>query len=581
MSLSASQKRSLLLLVAAILPLALWGGVWIGVNPGDSSDILHPGSLKVFLHGLRFIFPFVAASLAVGVILVRISKHQPAGFGFFSPLGLAALYGAIGLVSALKSPDGSEAIYWAAIYLSAPLVLWAIVWNADILGQLWRLLNVTWLVLIFASLALLAVAAVQFDLVGALTDTTALSKCRSGGWFDLTSGQLRDTGVGRYAAIAAVIAISGVLRWKWWPVWSVVFLASVTLLIFTGARGALIGFIAAGSFIILLHGRRRALIAGIALLAVLTILAATTEILDGFVNDCIFHSQVLGPGTPAGQIPAQAILRLQGVPVQSTDTQLEPALSDLQPNQSEPVLTPAAAAQEGGPPPAGTATQDGGLSPPGAAAQEGGPPPTGVAAQEEGPPTTGTADQEGGPPTTGTSNQGSDPETFPQPQVAPTPAAIFQAPSPVLHVAQQSGSAPGFLQFTGRTAVWKDGLKLFRESPAIGFGFHADRLILKTHMHNSFMQALVQTGFAGAVTFLAAMLFVWVSLFNALRRLDQFPERHKHLVIQAGAILGFLTARAFIESTGAFFGIDWLILAPIMLYLHVISSNPQLAKDTA
>ena len=100
-------------------------------------------------------------------------------------------------------------------------------------------------------------------------------------------------------------------------------------------------------------------------------------------------------------------------------------------------------------------------------------------------------------------------------------------------------------------------------------------------MHNSFMQALIQTGVVGAIPLIAAILFGWLSLVKVMRRLDQLPARHKHLVIQAGAILAFLTMRAFPESTGAFFGIDWLILAPILLYLHVISTDTKIIEETA
>mgnify|MGYP003728555711 CR=1 FL=1 len=37
---------------------------------------------------------------------------------------------------------------------------------------------------------------------------------------------------------------------------------------------------------------------------------------------------------------------------------------------------------------------------------------------------------------------------------------------------------PDFFKFSGRTAVWVEGLNLFKKSPWIGFGFHADRLLV-------------------------------------------------------------------------------------------------------
>jgi hypothetical protein len=130
-----------------------------------------------------------------------------------------------------------------------------------------------------------------------------------------------------------------------------------------------------------------------------------------------------------------------------------------------------------------------------------------------------------------------------------------------------------FFTFTGRTAVWAEGLKLLKNSPFIGFGFHSDRLMLGTHMHNSVMQALFQAGFLGAIPFVAAIIFGWVLLARIVRNLAGMPTVHKHLVIQSGGVFAFFTMRSLPESTGTFFGIDWLILALILLYLHLVNEK--------
>ena len=132
-----------------------------------------------------------------------------------------------------------------------------------------------------------------------------------------------------------------------------------------------------------------------------------------------------------------------------------------------------------------------------------------------------------------------------------------------------------FLKFTGRSAVWADAFRLFEKSLVIGYGFHADRLILGTHAHNALVQALVQTGLLGTIPFLGAFLLGWVLLLRTARKLTQLPETHKHLVIQCGGVLAFLTMRSFPESSGAFFGVDWLILAPVMFYLQVVNNERQ------
>ncbi|MCI0895372.1 MAG: O-antigen ligase family protein, partial [Chloroflexi bacterium] len=130
----------------------------------------------------------------------------------------------------------------------------------------------------------------------------------------------------------------------------------------------------------------------------------------------------------------------------------------------------------------------------------------------------------------------------------------------------------GFFTLTGRTAVWAQGWQLLKLSPLFGFGFHADRLLLDgQHMHNAVMHALVQTGLIGTIPFVGAFLWGWILLFKALRNLARLPAVHKQLVIQAGGVLAFLSLRAIPESTGAFFGVDWLLLAPLLLYLQVVN----------
>jgi hypothetical protein len=56
--------------------------------------------------------------------------------------------------------------------------------------------------------------------------------------------------------------------------------------------------------------------------------------------------------------------------------------------------------------------------------------------------------------------------------------------------------------------------------------------------------------------------------------MKRLPIAHKRLVIQSGAVLAYLTVRAIPESTAAFFGIDWLILAPLLIYLYLVDSRP-------
>jgi O-antigen ligase len=102
-------------------------------------------------------------------------------------------------------------------------------------------------------------------------------------------------------------------------------------------------------------------------------------------------------------------------------------------------------------------------------------------------------------------------------------------------------------------------------------GFHADRLLLGTHLHNAYLHALVQSGIVGVVPFLAALGLSWVLIIMVFVNRARLSTAHKHLFIQSTGILAFLSIRTTTESTGAFFGVDWLILAPTLLYLQVLN----------
>ena len=130
-----------------------------------------------------------------------------------------------------------------------------------------------------------------------------------------------------------------------------------------------------------------------------------------------------------------------------------------------------------------------------------------------------------------------------------------------------------FFTFSGRTKVWRQALDLVGKSPLLGYGFHADRLLLGTHAHNSLVHSLLQTGGLGTIPFVAGMLLAWALLIKAGLNLARFSQDHRPLFIQVAGVLAFLSIRSIYESTGAFFGVDWLLLGPILLYLQVVNSS--------
>jgi hypothetical protein len=432
-----------------VFPLVFWAMLVLSLQAGNVKDIFRPGSPGVFIQGLRAILPFLAGVSAAVLILAKLSRHRQGGLSLFGPLGLTAAYGLVGVASALLSPKGSLALYWAAAYLSVPLVLWAIIWGNDVLESAWRIAYLNWVIIILA-VAVLFVAALLYLNLGALMlspndwfSCRLYSSYRGDSWLDLTSGALRPTGVGRYAAIAAVVALGGLWQGRWRYLWGVVLVAAGVLLLSSGARTSFIGVAAAAPLVILLQGGKRAALVGLVGLALLVPLVWGTGIHRDFLENC---------------------LRVSNTPVSS-----------------------------------------------------------------------------------------------------PGPVALGTPPA--------EPSRTWSFNSSGRTALWGAGWDLIKQSPFLGWGFHADRLLLGTHMHNALLHALIQTGLIGTVPFVSALVWAWVLQIKALRNRAQLPVVHRHLVIQVAGVLAFLSLRAIAESTGAFFGVDWLLLAPLLLYLQVVNQT--------
>ena len=488
-----------------LLSLGLWVMLWLGVSPGDFSAIFRPQSTLAFVHSLRAALPLMAAGAAASMIGVKVLQRKPSGFGFFSPLGLAAAYGLVGLAASLKSPAPNVALWWAALHLSVPLVLWGVVWGTRPLNQLRYLVNATWVLIILAATALFVVAALYLDLVDRFLDPALFLQCQDSGWFDLSASKIRGTGVGRYAAIAGIIAISGLFQGRWRLLWGMVFLASFTLLLSTGARGAFGGFAAGASLtvlIYLIYAGKRALLSALLAILVLVPLVWGTGLHRDFLEVCLLRA-------PADQRDMAKVSTTLAAPSQPHQTL---------PQKVTPATSVDAAAPVDPTAPAPTAA---------------------VVPKGEG--------------------YGADP---------------LSPKGPVEQV-ETRFIIKNFPKLTGRTAVWMEGWRLFKNSPLIGFGFQVDRLMLGTHMHNSVLHALLQTGLIGTIPFVSAMIFAWILFLRMVRKLTQLSGAHKHLVIQCGGVLAFLTMRSLVESTGAFFGVDWLILALVFFYLQVVNYERQ------
>lgn len=125
---------------------------------------------------------------------------------------------------------------------------------------------------------------------------------------------------------------------------------------------------------------------------------------------------------------------------------------------------------------------------------------------------------------------------------------------------------------TGRETTWRKVLAISLRSPLTGHGFHADRLMVEgEHVHMAYLHSLIQSGLLGALFFTAAMAGLWWILARnrVLQRLASVGGEANFLMTESVAVLGFMTARSFFESTAAFYGVDLLLLVPAMAYIQV------------
>ena len=278
------------LAMAFLFPVVLWAMLWLGLQSGPITDVFNAENPIGFLHGLRSIFPFAAAWLAIIIMLAKVSQQRPRGFRFFGPLGLTVVYGLVGIAAAFLSPDISVSLRWAILYLSVPLVLWAVVWGNDPLGKIGRIIALNWLLVLFGVAALFVFTLIYLDLGSILLRPGALLQCqRAGSWFISTAGLIRGTGVGRFAAVTAIVAFSLLLRGNWRILWIAVLVLSLSLLMTTGARTSLVGLAAAVPVVGVLHGGKNAIIVGALAIAVLVPVLLSTGYHETFLRGCVLR----------------------------------------------------------------------------------------------------------------------------------------------------------------------------------------------------------------------------------------------------------------------------------------------------
>ena len=143
-----------------------------------------------------------------------------------------------------------------------------------------------------------------------------------------------------------------------------------------------------------------------------------------------------------------------------------------------------------------------------------------------------------------------------------------RASSGVVTYLMRGQSSEEFQSMTGRTRAYSNGLEAFADAPVFGRGQWADRMTIGEHVHNSFLQAMLNGGAMGALPYLGSWIAGWL-LFLRLHKRNAFlaPEDLR-LVLECGTVMMFFSVRAIPETTTASFSVDLLVMVAVFVYLE-------------
>jgi hypothetical protein len=105
----------------------------------------------------------------------------------------------------------------------------------------------------------------------------------------------------------------------------------------------------------------------------------------------------------------------------------------------------------------------------------------------------------------------------------------------------------------------------------------ADRYLLRDfldHVHNTYLYALLSAGGLGTAAFVGGLVWAWLLLLRSIRStvLTRSPPSDP-FVYEALGILTFFTVRSIPEVSGALFGVDYMLMLPVLAYLGLLDQS--------
>jgi len=224
----------------------IWFLVWGAFSYSDPIHVFHSGfpeSLFDLFNGIRAYVPFLALFISA---LLMMGRKPYKIFKVNKPLAFLTLYAVMGLSSSLLSPRGGFSAYWGALYLSVPLTGWLLTGYGKSLEKAEVLLQTNWIIA-FLFVVYLSLGPLRPYILG-----KPLPAYIFPGIF-----RMSQNGVGRYAGVAALVALSRLrqeMELRRRIGWFLLFAISLNLLSLSQSRLALMGF--AGGVAIILFSLR-------------------------------------------------------------------------------------------------------------------------------------------------------------------------------------------------------------------------------------------------------------------------------------------------------------------------------------
>jgi O-antigen ligase len=214
----------------------IWLLVWGSFSSGGPNRIFadgFPSSTYDLINGIRAYTPFLAIFLSV---IFMMSRKRINVMSINKPVLFLILYGITGLCSSLLSPQGLNSANWGILFLAVPLTGWFITDYGDSMEKSKILLQANWIIA-FLFVFYLSLGPLRPYFLG-----KPLPNCY---FFEEGSNRITQNGVGRYAVVASLIALS---RFRQQSskrnriLWFFILAFSLNLLSISQSRTALLGF---------------------------------------------------------------------------------------------------------------------------------------------------------------------------------------------------------------------------------------------------------------------------------------------------------------------------------------------------